>query len=680
VDLETRSTVDLRKATPYRYTEDPEFRTLMGSYSLDGELVVDVESQEQLLDELSPFIRDTGVIKVAHNAPFERICFSRMLGLPVGKYLPVEDWHDTQAVAGCKGYPQKLAMLGPALGGERKDEAGTHLINWFCKPTKDGTFRRPEDHPEKWAAFVRYCHQDVVTLIDVDRLLGDFPTESERQVYFADQVINDIGLPIDSDTVRRAAHAVKLNQVEHERELSHLTGLAKPNNPTTLRAWFKTVGVGMRDLRAETVEEKLAKLDELGEDGDLSPRYRALELRQELAGTASKKFEAALYAMSSDDRIRGAFRYFGAHTGRWSGRGAQPQNLPRHTFGPTPDDIETLALMKDLGVSSEERDAFEAAATDAVVAEAIDRLISTGRLTPDELKRLVRATFTGPSWGDEEDLTVVDYSSIEARVIAWLAGEEWALEAFRAGRDIYVETAERMGGLTRAQGKIAVLALGYAGGVNSLRVMAGPGDDFINDKSDDQIRDELVTPWRKANPRIVRFWTDLEDAFGHGEGTAGRIRVTRSVDELGEARHLWLPSGRAISYHGVKFETYAVPVKVTVVNQKTGKSVTRTVYKQKTGWRYADPRDPFNPRKRIGTYGGRLAENVTQGGARDVMAEALVRLVRAGYRPVGHVHDEILTEGGDLRSVEALMTVVPKWAKGLPIDGEGFVTRRYKKG
>lgn len=659
IDLETRSTVDLRKATPYRYTEDPNFLILMGSYSTDLDpTVYDVEDQDELLDLVGEWVLDPEVVKVAHNAPFERICFSRAVGLGVGEYLDPEPWYDTQAVAGALGFPQKLALLGPALGGERKDEAGTLLINWFCKPKPDGTFRKPEDYPEKWAQFVRYCNQDVVVLKDVDQKLlelGGWPTEMERSIYMADQRINDTGLPIDVPNVKRAAAAVEANNVEHEAELSRITGLAKPNNPSTLREWIanEPTWMGARlklpDLRAETVEDRVAKLDEIGEpDTDLR---RALELRQELAGTASKKFAAALYGVSADGRMRGAFRYFGAHTGRWSGRGAQPQNLPRHTFK-----------------------------YDADVELALMDLIETGRLSPDELKRLVRALFTGPSVAEEEDLTVVDYSSIEARFISWLAGEQWALDAFFAGRDIYVETAERMGGLTRAQGKIAVLALGYAGGSNSLRAMAGPGDDFINSKTDDELWNEIVNPWRRANPAIVQFWADLEEAFGEGSGSAGLITVTRSTDALGEARHLWLPSGRAISYHGVRREAWAVPVKEIVVHPDTGKRLVRTRYVKKNGWRYADPKSPFNHRQRIPTYGGRLAENVTQGGARDVMAEALVRLLENGYQPVGHVHDEILTEGGDLKGVEHVMTVPPKWAVGLPIDGDGFTCRRYKKG
>lgn len=659
IDLETRSSVDLRKATPYRYAEDTNFLILMGSYATDVDPTVrDVEGQEELLDLVGEWLLDPGVVKVAHNAPFERICLSRAMGFGVGEYLEPEPWHDTQAVAGALGYPQKLALLGPALGSEHKDEAGTLLINWFCKPTKDGDFRKPEDHPEKWAAFVRYCNQDVVVLKEVDRKLqelGGWPTEMERSIYIADQRINDIGLPIDVLNVSRAARAVVVNNTQHEAELSAITGLAKPNNPSTLREWIANeptwMGARLRlpDLRAETVEDRLDKLNEIGEpQTDLR---RALELRRELAGTASKKFAAALYGVSSDGRIRGSFRYFGAHTGRWSGRGAQPQNLPRHTFEHEPD-----------------------------VELALDDLASTGKLSPDELKRLVRAMFTGPSVGKKEDLTVVDFSSIEARFISWLAGEQWAIEAFTAGRDIYVETAERMGGLTRAQGKIAVLALGYAGGSNSLREMSGPGDDFINLKSDEELWSEIVDPWRKANPAIVRFWSDIEEAFAEGTGSAGLINVTRSSNSLGESRHLWLPSGRAISYHGVRKESWVVPVKEKVLHPETGRQVVRTRYVKKKGWRYADPRSPFNPNQRIPTYGGRLAENVTQGGARDVEAEALVHLLENGYRPVGHVHDEILTEGGDLSGVERVITRSPEWAIGLPIDGEGFTCRRYKKG
>jgi DNA polymerase len=274
------------------------------------------------------------------------------------------------------------------------------------------------------------------------------------------------------------------------------------------------------------------------------------------------------------------------------------------------------------------------------------------------LKKLVRALFVGP-------FTVVDYSAIEARVVAWLAREEWALQAFRDHRDIYVETAARMSTpgneLTRFQGKVAVLALGYNGGINSLRAMGAEGDD------EDLKR--LVVQWRKSNSRITRLWQKLGDAFSDTGEAGPHLRLTESEDKLGRALHMWLPSGRAITYHGVKWERYVV------VDPKTGKMV------HKEGWRYADPKNPFNYRQRIGTYGGRLTENATQAVARDIMAEALVRLEDKGFRPVAHVHDEIIVEGEhDVEEIKAIMTEVPSWAEGLPIDGEGFTCARYRKG
>jgi DNA polymerase len=269
---------------------------------------------------------------------------------------------------------------------------------------------------------------------------------------------------------------------------------------------------------------------------------------------------------------------------------------------------------------------------------------------PYTLKALVRSMFIGP-------LTVVDYASIEARVVAWIANEEWALQAFRDGRDIYVETAARMSTpstpLTRFQGKVAVLALGYNGGVNSLRAMGAEGND------EELLR--LVQVWRRANPRIVRLWEVMGDAVESGGRVGPHIRISRH----GSTMKMHLPSGRAIVYHDVKWERYVV------VDDKTGKKI------HKEGWRYADPK---RGGARIGTYGGRLVENATQAIARDVLAEALIRLEDAGYAVVGHVHDEVIVESTDLPGVEKLMVQQPSWASGLPLDAEGFVTDRYRKG
>lgn len=627
VDIETRSTVDLRNTTPYRYVEDPQFRILIGGWSTTGEKVEMSYSQDEILDV--PELRDSSVLKVAHNAAFERVCFSRAYGLPTGRYLPPEEWHDTQAIAGEMGYPQSLEGLAVALGAEKKDSAGTALINLFCKPNRKGGWNGPDTHPLKWLDFVDYCQQDVYTLIDVDRRMGWWTSEMERLVYLADQRINDTGFKIDVDLARSAMKAAERNQAAQEEEVRAMTGLENPGSQPQMMKWCRSVGLKNPDLRKETVAYLLEQ--------DLHPDVRrVLELRQELALAAPKKFSSALGSLSSDGRLRGTIRFFGAHTGRWAGRGTQPHNLPRAQFE-TRDPFTGKKEFDELGQNQ--------AILDLLMGEDVDT---------HSLKALVRSMFLGP-------LTVVDYAAIEARVVAWLAGEEWALQAFREGRDIYVETAERMSTpgkqLDRFQGKVAVLALGYNGAVGSLRAMGAGGSD------DDLAR--LVHQWRKANPRICRLWADLQNAFGDTGPVGEHLYITDSKDELGRAVHIHLPSGRAITYHAVKWERYRV------TDPRTGRPVN------KEGWRFRNPARPYN---RIGTYGGRLTENVTQAVARDILAEALVRLVDEGHRVVGHVHDEAIVEGEELDEVERLMVRSPSWAKGLPIDGEGFVTARYRKG
>lgn len=312
-------------------------------------------------------------------------------------------------------------------------------------------------------------------------------------------------------------------------------------------------------------------------------------------------------------------------------------------------------MLKDL--DPERAESYKASCLEQTTEAFIMALLDGESVTNDDLKRGVRPLFQGP-------FTVVDYAAIEARVIAWLAGEWWAIEAFLAGRDIYVETAERMSTpshpLGRSEGKVAVLALGYQGAINSLRAMGAEGNDAALDR--------LVKQWRKANAKIVRLWADLEDAFAN-TGKAGRLTVTESEDKMGRAVHMHLPSGRSISYHGVRWERFKV------VDPVTGKTKT------KEGWRYADPKAPFNPNQRIQTYGGRLTENATQAVARDIMAEALVRLEDRGYKVVAHVHDEIIVEGEhDWREISKIMCEIPEWAQGLPVDGDGFTCSRYRKG
>lgn len=627
-DYETRSREKLKDVGVYRYVQCPDFRILMGGFAVDGGPVEVFENQADCIMAFQDYW-SSGAAFVAHNAPFDRVVTSAALKMPVGTYLDPERFEDTAARAAEYGFPRSLGNVARALKVSDKDEAGKALINWFCKPIPTGKmkgqFRRPQDHPEKWAEFVEYCRQDVGTLIEVDAALPGWPTPMERRVYMADQRINDSGMRIDVPLAIAAKAAAEANALDQKARVTEISGVENPNSLPQMKKFLETSGQPIRNMQAATVEKFL-------EREDLKPVVReTMELRQELALTASKKFGSAL-AQTTDGVLRGNLSFFGAHTGRWSGKGTQPHNLPRLAFDNPVD--EMLAILE---------------------------LLEGGRLSSEDLKRLVRALFLGP-------LTVVDYKSVEAIVIAWLAGETWVLEAMRAGRDIYVETANRMGGLTRSQGKIAVLALGYNGGAASIRALDVKGE-FAH-MSDDQLRKAFIIPWRKANPATVRLWASLNDAFGHGGPAGPRLRVRRSRDGLGAARYLDLPSGRSIGYHGVKWETYVI----TDEDPETGK-ITR---KRKEGFRYADPSKPFIGR--IPTYGGRLAENATQAVARDLLAEALVRLVERGYDVAAHVHDEILVYGQHpVDEIKALMCKAPRWAAGLPIDGDGKQVDRYRK-
>lgn len=616
LDIETYSRVDLKKSNVYRYTEDPEFQILMCWYAIDDgplQLALDPHDIYNI-----PGLWDDSVEKIAHNAQFERICFSALkrnwfFELEEFEYLDPEPWTDTMALAGEHGHPRKLEELAVALGGEKKDSAGTRLISLFCKPNRAGKRVLPEDKPEEWQQFLDYGRQDVVVLRQVSKALPGWPNEAERQAFLADQHINDTGIKVDKDLVLAAINVGAQNALEQTAEVIRLTGVENPNSGPQMLAWLRSQDVNLPNMQAETITNLLK--------GDLSPTVRrVLELRQELALVAGKKYQAALDRINPDNRLRGSFAFFGAHTGRWSGRGVQLQNLPSATIKADEE------LGQDVDVE------IQAAVLDVLMETPVDA---------HTLKALVRAMFTGP-------FTVVDYASIEARVLAWLAGEEWALQAFRDGRDIYVETAERMGGMTRKEGKVAVLALGYNGGVNSLRAMGAEGEEFKLKK--------LVYQWRDANESIVSFWAELEAAFKRGDEWAGKIYVAKDEND----RQVVLPSGRAITYHNVgsRWETDQWNRRKQVIT-------------------FTDPaKFPYKGT----TYGGRLAENVTQAVARDVLSEALVRLQRHGRKVVGHVHDEILVEG--LESVEDITKIMvesPSWADGLPLNAEGFVCPRYRK-
>lgn len=609
-DIESYSSVDLKKFGAYAYSASPDFEILMCAWSI-GNGPVEIAVGREEIEEI-PGLRDPNVRKWAHNAPFERICFSRFFGLPEGEFLPVEEWEDSQALGAEAGLPKSLSKMARALGGEQKDEAGTRLINLFCKPVR-GKRLMPKDRPEQWQEFIDYCIQDVVTLKDIVRKLPDWPKD-ERRVFHVDQIINDRGVLIDLELAQMAVDVDAVNQTLYRTELCKLLEIENAGSVQQIMKGLEKIGLKLPNLQQETVEKALER-PKITED-----QRRALILRQETALVASAKYQAALGSAGSDGRYRGGLRFFGAHTGRWSAGGVQLQNPPKDLLTP-----------KNSALSDEQARQVEQA---AVAAAILDLRLGLGA-EATQLKALVRAMYVGP-------YSVLDYAAIEARILAWWAREMWAVEAFLNKRDIYTETAKRMGGLTRQQGKIAVLALGYGGSVGSLRGM-GYGVGMTDEKVL-----ELVHAWRRANPKIVKLWRAFESLFMDG----GRIGVIE-VERHGKNRSIILPSGRPIIYNNVGLSEGA-----------------------------HGPRIMFDGAKgfRTDTYGGRLVENVVQAMSRDVLARALVNLEAEGLRSVFHVHDEVVIEGEhDLEQVAALMCDVP-WAKGLPLDAEGFHCDRYMKG
>ncbi len=587
LDTETRSRADLKRTGVHRYVEDEGFAILMLQYAVNDEPVRVIEEPSQIVSHLRSIVALSDEI-VAHNAPFDRIVCSAVLG----EYLTPEQWIDTRVIAAEHGYPGSLADLAVALGVQEKDSAGTRLINLFSKPNRSGKFVTPQERPSEWQQFLDYGVGDVQTLREVFYRLPK-QSESERAVELADQAINDRGVEIDVDLATAAVKAGEDNAASARVEMIEITGVENPGSVQQLSAWFDRSGFPLTDLRAATVAEALSTAT--------GNRRRVLELRQELSLSSHKKFAAALDRTCEDGRARGAFWYGGAHTLRWSGRGIQLQNLPR------------------AGLGSDE-------------PEAIERLVSGNGASPEQLKALVRAMILGP-------LTVADYGQIEARVLAWIAGEQWALDAFNNGRDIYVETAERMGGgMTRQEGKSATLGLGYGGTVQALRNVGGQG-------SESELW-EQVNRWREANPRIVRLWGALNAAFADG-GRVSKIDIRRD----GRNRFLTLPSGRVMSYRDVR-----------MVKDDRGRWTPQ--------W--------HSPRGMRRMWGGLITENVVQATARDVLAQALVRLHRRGADVVGHVHDEVLVQG-EYPDLAQVMCEPVEWSDGLPLVAEQDVMLRYHK-
>ena len=644
IDIETYSGESLADCGVHRYAEHPDFQILLFAYAFD-EAPVTVMDLAQGATLPAPVLRaltDPKVVKVAHNATFERTCIGRMLG----KELDPLQWECTMAQCARCGLPLSLGEAAKALGLEvQKMTEGKKLIKQFCLPheaTLLGGSERvlPTDDLKGWQTFKDYCRMDVEVERELDKALAWLePTQDEKALYALDQRINDRGVLVDMTLVDNAVRMDTIYKARLNVEAQQITGLSNPNSVTQLREWLG----GRTGLQLDTLRKAdLPDIKGSTEDEDV---HRVLQIRAEMAKTSNKKYEAMQKTVCRDSRVRGLLQYHGTRTGRWAGRLVQMQNLPQNH-------ISDLGLAREL-LRDGDMDAMS---------------LCYGNV-PDTLSQLIRTAFVAP---DGETFAVCDFSAIEARVLAWLAGEEWVLEVFRGHGKIYEATAAQMYGCSveeisktdprRQKGKIAVLALGYQGGTGALAAMGG---ERMGLSAEDMAG--IVRDWRKANPHIVKCWTNIE--------TAAQRCVTTGIDQkvYGLVFHrrqedgtmtIQLPSGRLLCYRSMTTGTNRFgngSLKYRGVNSTT----------HQWGW--------------IETYGGKLTENIVQAIARDCLAHTLLALDRNGYPTVFHVHDEVVCEvpkqeGPEtLKNIQKLFADVPDWAEGLPLKGAGYVTDYYLK-
>ena len=644
LDLETFGGVDLRKAGVYAYTDTPDFEILLLAYAFDDGpvAIIDLASGEQLPQGLLQALTDPNTIKIAFNANFERTCLAGYLNTP----MPPEQWRCSQAHALTLGLPASLEGVAKCLKlPQQKMQEGKQLIRFFslpCRATKSNggrTRNLPEHDPAKWELFKTYCQQDVEVERAIRRKLECYPMPvQELELWFLDQKINDYGVSVDMKLVKNAIRCDTLHQEKLTQEATSLTGLDNPNSPAQLKSWLEDKhGIQIESLAKDTVTEILQTI--------ANPiAKRALELRQEMSRTSVKKYEAMDRAVCRDERVRGLLQYYGASTGRFSGRLVQIHNLPRNN-------------MSDLYLARRLLSAGE--------YEALGLLFES---VPDVLSQLIR-TAVIPSPGHR--FIVSDFSAIEARVIAWLAGERWVIDAFKEHGKIYEMTASKMFKVPmelivkgrpeyelRQKGKVACLACGYQGSVGALIAM---GSLRMGLKEEEL--PEIVTAWRKANPKIVKLWWDLEAAAIRAVKDKTVQKLQRNVRLYYKAGVLFmqLPSGRSLAYVRPRIE----------LDERFGRDKLSYEGVELGKW------------CRIDTYGGKLAENLTQAIARDCLAESLLKLDKAGYKIAFHVHDEAVLDVphdfGSLKEVEAIMSEPIDWAPGLPMRAEGFETNYYKK-
>lgn len=640
IDIETYSDVPLPKTGVYRYCESPDFEIVLFGYSVNSGpvQVVDLACGEKIPAEIIVALEDESVIKWAFNASFERICLSRFLGYPTGEYLDPKSWRCSMVWAATMGLPLSLDGVGTVLGLEKqKLTEGKELIKYFCQPcvaTKSNggrTRNRPFHAPEKWEAFKRYNIRDVETEMGIQHKLRKFPVpESVWEEYHIDQEINDRGVRLDMELVQQAIAMDARSREELTAAIKNITKLENPNSVLQMKRWLSDNGVETDSLDKKAIAELLKNApDKLAS---------VLILRQQLAKSSVRKYQAMEKTVCADGRARGMFQFYGANrTGRFSGRNIQLQNLPQNHL---PDLADARALVR-----SGDFDAVSLLYEDV----------------PDTLSQLIRTAFI-PREGTQ--FLVADFSAIEARVIAWLAGEKWRQEVFAKGGDIYCASASQMfkapvekhgvNGHLRQKGKIAELALGYGGSVGALKAM-GALDMGL---SEDELL-QLVDAWRQSNPHIVNLWWTVDRAameavkYKHTTTAYGLTLSCRSG-----MLFITLPSGRKLAYVKPKVGT----------NKFGGSCITYEGIGSTKKW------------ERLDSYGPKLVENIVQATARDILCYAMKNL--RDYSIVMHIHDEVVIEakqGTTLSEVCKIMSEAPPWAKGLLLRADGYETDFYKK-
>ena len=639
-DLETYSSVDLTKCGVYRYCESEDFEILLAAYSIDGGAVqvTDLACGEKLPQEILDALEDETVEKWSYNSQFERICLSRLLGYPAGDYLAPASWRCSMVWASTLGLPRSLESVGVVLGLEKqKLTEGKDLIRYFCvpcRPTKanGGRMRNlPEHDPEKWERFKAYNLRDVETEMQIQKRLSNFPVpDTIWEEYHLDQEINDRGIGVDMELVRQAIAMDARSRERLTAAMRELTELENPNSVQQMKQWLADHGLETDTLGKKAVAELLKTAP--------GPLREVLSLRQQLAKSSVKKYTAMENAVCADSRAHGMFQFYGANrTGRFSGRLIQLQNLYKNTM---PDLAQARALVRSGNY------------------EALSLLYED---IPDTLSQLIRTAFVPQ---DGRKLIVADFSAIEARVLAWFAGEKWVLEVFEKGGDIYCETAARMfhcrvekhgeNAELRQKGKQATLSCGYGGSVGALKAMGALEAGMTEEELQ-----PLVDSWREANPNIVRFWWDVDRAVKD----CIRQRVPTEThglhfDYRSAMLFITLPSGRRLAY-----------VKPRIgENQFGGESVTYMGVGGTKKW------------ERLESYGPKFVENIVQGTARDILCYAMQTLKNCSI--VAHVHDEIIIEADRRMSVAAVceqMGRTPPWAKGLKLRADGYECEFYQK-